>query len=497
MADHIILIDDLKHWKKEFPRYPVIAAKDYLTNPQWSKKINVRVINLCKDLSYQSLGYYASLLAEAREHRMLPSVRTLQDLSRKTLYGPLLEDLDKMVAEAFGKQPQALDIAKFEIVVSFGQCESDALKKLARKLYESFRVPLLRVEFRRNGRWRISKLKAGNLSSLSHPQQDFFFQVLEQHLNQRWQKSSEQAQARYDIAILHNPEEALPPSDKKALSLFIKAAQQNGMRAELITPKDYGRLAEYDGLFIRETTKLNHHTYRFARKAASEGLVVIDDPDSIVRCVNKIFLYELLSANKIATPDSIILAKNESLLPAEQKLGYPMILKVPDGSFSRGMFKVKDRQELEKHALELFEHSELILAQAYTYTDFDWRVGVLNNEVLYVCRYFMSRGHWQIINHSGNKPINGKAETLDPKDAPKDVLNTALKAARLIGNGLYGVDLKQTDKGVLVIEVNDNPSIESAVEDKYLGDKLYDKVMREFLRRLEGRSQGKAALRAA
>lgn len=42
-----------------------------------------------------------------------------------------------MVAEAFGKQPQALDIAKFEIVVSFGQCESDALKKLARKLYES------------------------------------------------------------------------------------------------------------------------------------------------------------------------------------------------------------------------------------------------------------------------------------------------------------------------------------------------------------------------
>lgn len=44
-----------------------------------------------------------------------------------------------------------------------------------------------------------------------------------------------------------------------------------------------------------------------------------------------------------------------------------------------------------------------------------------------------------------------------------------------------------------MIEVNDNPSIESVVEDKYLGDKLYDKVMREFLRRLEGRSQGKAA----
>lgn len=43
------------------------------------------------------------------------------------------------------------------------------------------------------------------------------------------------------------------------------------MRAELITPKDYGRLAEYDGLFIRETTKLNHHTYRFARKVTAKA----------------------------------------------------------------------------------------------------------------------------------------------------------------------------------------------------------------------------------
>lgn len=492
MSEHLILIDDLKHWKKDYPAYPVIAAKDYLSNPQWSKKANLRVINLCRDLSYQSLGYYASLLAEARGHRMLPSVRTLQDLSRKTLYGPLLEDLDTMVTEAFGRQPQAMDIAKFEITVHFGQCESDALKKLARKLYECFRVPLLRVEFRRNGRWRISKLKAGNLAGLSHPQQEFFFQVLAQHLNQRWQKSSDTRQPRYDIAILHNPEEALPPSDKRALAQFIRAAQQNGMSAELITKKDYARLAEYDALFIRETTALNHHTYRFARKAVSEGLVVIDDPDSIVRCVNKIFLNELLSTNRLATPASIVLVKGENLTKAELALGYPMVLKIPDGSFSRGMFKVKDRTQLEHHAAELFAHSELILAQAYTYTDFDWRVGVLNNEVLYVCRYYMSRGHWQIINHTnGSKAIAGKSDTLKPEQAPPAVIQTALKAARLIGNSLYGVDLKETAQGVLVIEVNDNPSMDSGVEDKVLGEQLYNKVMAEFLRRLEARSQGR------
>ena len=71
------------------------------------------------------------------------------------------------------------------------------------------------------------------------------------------------------------------------------------------------------------------------------------------------------------------------------------------------------------------------------------------------------------------------------------MIQTALKAARLIGNSLYGVDLKETANGVLVIEVNDNPSMDSGVEDKVLGEQLYNKVMAEFLRRLEARSQGR------
>jgi glutathione synthase/RimK-type ligase-like ATP-grasp enzyme len=63
-----------------------------------------------------------------------------------------------------------------------------------------------------------------------------------------------------------------------------------------------------------------------------------------------------------------------------------------------------------------------------------------------------------------------------------------LHAASLIGDGLYGVDLKQTPKGPVVIEVNDNPSIDSGVEDQVLKDQLYREIMGEFLRRLEIRA---------
>lgn len=485
MPDYLLLVDDIKHWKKHYPDHPVAAVKDYLTGENWARRPHLHVINLCRDLSYQSLGYYASLLAEARGHKVIPTVSTLQDLTRKTLYGPMLDDLDDMVNKALGQKSPEVDISRFEIVLQFGKCESETLRPLARKLFEAFRAPLLRVEFRRNGRWRISRLKAGSFDKLSHPQEQFFLQVLDKQLRQRWKMPASAKQARYDLAILHNPEEKLPPSDQKALQAFIRAAAEHGIEAELVTPKDFGHLLEYDALFIRETTALNHHTYRFARKAASEGMVVIDDPDSIRRCVNKIFLNELLATHKIPTPAGLILAKGE-LGRAEQQLGYPLVLKIPDGSFSRGMYKAANREEMEAAAAELFKHSELILAQAYTYTEFDWRIGVLNGEALYACRYFMSRGHWQIINHNAaGKVQEGKWETLPVDATPPDVLATALRAARLIGDGLYGVDLKQTDKGVLVIEVNDNPSLEYGVEDKVLGKQLYQRIMGEFRRRLE------------
>jgi len=63
----------------------------------------------------------------------------------------------------------------------------------------------------------------------------------------------------------------------------------------------------------------------------------------------------------------------------------------------------------------------------------------------------------------------------------------------LIGNGLYGVDLKQNDHGIFVIEINDNPNIDTGVEDLRLKDELYKIIVREFIRRLDGRTNGEAA----
>ncbi len=493
MADHIILVENPTDWKANFPNLPIVAAKDYLGKPEYSATgRSLRVLNLCRSYRYLSVGYYCSLLAEARRHRVIPSVRTLNDLSRKSIYSLDIEDLDDHVQQVLGKPRPGFTATAFELDICFGQCAAKELQELARQLFDAFRSPLLRVEFRLQGKWRIATIKALHLQSLLPDQEEMFLGALSSYLNRRWRQPRARNNYRYDLAILHNPKETLPPSNPKALQQFIKIGRECGVNVELIEKKDYGRLAEFDALFIRETTGIDHYTYQFAKKAESEGMVVIDDPDSILKCTNKVYLDELLRTHRIRTPKTVIV-RRDNVERVDSEIPYPIVLKIPDGSFSRGVFKVNDRTELLDSAGKLFKSSDLVLAQEFLYTEFDWRVGILNKVPLFVCQYFMSKEHWQIYNHEPGRDSRvraGDSKTFPVKDAPEIVVKAALKAASLIGNGFYGVDLKQTAKGVVVIEINDNPNIDQGIEDAVLKEALYRTLIEDFVWRLD-RKRGK------
>jgi glutathione synthase/RimK-type ligase-like ATP-grasp enzyme len=100
----------------------------------------------------------------------------------------------------------------------------------------------------------------------------------------------------------------------------------------------------------------------------------------------------------------------------------------------------------------------------------------------------MSRAHWQVVKHEASgRSVEGGFKTFAVEDAPTPVVETALRLAALIGDGLYGVDLKQNDNGVYVIEINDNPNLDAGIEDQVLGDRLYERVIAEFVGRLEAR----------
>ncbi len=493
MTNQIIIVDKLKDWSDEYPEATVVDVDDYLTGPEYFKMRNVQVINLSRSYRYQSVGYYCALLAQARSHRVIPSVKTMMDLSSKAMYGLDAEDLDDLVERAFHKREQRGEGNTFVMDIFFGECAYKKLADLSQQIYETFPCPILQVTFEYGSNWRINEIKPLALNRLDEAQRELFAWSLGHYLKKRWRSPKTKAPSRYDLAVLHDPNDKLPPSDMRALSNFVKAGKSQGVAVDLIQRKDYSRLAEYDALFIRETTRINHHTYRFAKKAENEGMVVIDDPNSILRCTNKVYMAELLRANRVPAPTTSILHSRDIKRVdklVERVFDYPVVMKVPDGSFSRGVYKAENPTDLISIAQDLFKESELILAQEYLYTEFDWRIGILNRTPIFACQYFMSKKHWQIVNHGpGGRFTEGAWKAWQVGDAPNDVVTAALNAANLIGDGLYGVDVKQNADGVYVIEVNDNPNIEAGVEDTYLKDELYSLVIRDFVRRLDSRRE--------
>lgn len=486
MAKIIVIVEKLNDWNSFYPVEQLMTPQDYLVN--WDEtlyetkghKEKVKIINLCNSYKYLSEGYYCSLLAEARGHSVIPSVKAINDLSKPTLYNLETQDIDLSIHHPTHEG--------FSISIYFGQTEKDQLQEIARQIFDLFPSPILNINFEWKTKWEIQSIRTGSLSELSSEDEDKFAAALDKYSEKIWRRPKAKKKYRYDLAILHNPAEEMPPSNKKALNNFIKAGKELDVSVELIEKKDFGRVAEYDALFIRETTALNHHTYRFAKKAEAEGLVCIDDSMSILRCTNKIYMHNLLESQHLNAPKAMVIGMKEQLKDVALEMGFPMILKIPDGSFSKGVYKVNDLDELKKVSDELFKKTALILVQEYFYTDFDWRIGVLNGRAIFACKYYMTKGHWQIYDHTkvkNNSIESGESETLPISKVPKHVINTALKLSHHVGNGLYGVDLKEKNGKAYVIEINDNPNIDSNIEDVILGQDLYHNIIHDFVRRIE------------
>lgn len=485
MSDWLILVEHATDVAQHETPHKVLRVRDYLANPRLFMSRRPNIINLARSYAYQSNGYYASLLAEARGHRIVPTAQSMVELSRKTLYAQALPELDAALA----RETEGRDIPAGSLLVAFGRVREPGLKRFGRLLFDWFRVPVLEVSLNPGG--RIERIRPVPPNTLKGAARDFFLESLDAHTGRAWTAQKDRVPARWSLAVLADPKEALPPSSPASLKRLAAVAAKMGVEVAPIGPNDLSSLAEYDALFIRATTAIDNYTYRFARRAEQEGMPVIDDTASMIRCTNKVFLKELMELGGVPCPRTEVLDENQSLDGLIERLGSPVVLKAPDGSFSRSVHKVSSEAELKERAKALFKDTALIIAQEYMPTAYDWRVGVLDGKPLYACKYKMARGHWQIIKHGeGGKVTEGGSETVAVEDAPSEVIDIAVKAARLIGQGLYGIDLKQNDRGVFVIEVNDNPNLDGEVEGLVLKDALWQSIISWFADRLERRIGG-------
>jgi len=255
-----------------------------------------------------------------------------------------------------------------------------------------------------------------------------------------------------------------------ALTNFRMAAAKLGHDCDFLFRSEIANIPRYDGLLIRAITDPLNASYVAARSAEVHGLRVIDEPDSIVVCCDKVNMYQHLMRAEVPMPDTCFLTEDEVTVEQARELfesyGTPLVLKAPNSSFSAYVEKVHDESSFVKVGKRFLRRAERLVVQQYLPSSFDWRVTILDGKVLLIVKYVMAEGAWRIHDtHEDGRPNVCAVEGVDSTAIDPRLVQVALKAGNSIGKSLYGVDIKELDDGFIVIEVNDNPNIDAGVED--------------------------------
>ncbi len=266
-----------------------------------------------------------------------------------------------------------------------------------------------------------------------------------------------------------------------ALMRLGQVAYLRGHRLDFLFRSDIYKIPKYDSIFIRSLTDPLNSSYVVSRWAQLHGLRVIDDPDSILICCDKVNMYHHLQRDGVPMPETAFLTKSDLTKETGTKLleslGTPVVLKAPNSSFSLYVERVSTPKEFMRVGNRFLRRADRIIAQRFLPSEFDWRVGVLAGEVLYVCQYLIPKKHWKILTQTETgRLIDGGVKSFDIDKVNPRLLEVACRAAKAIGNGLYGVDLKQIGDDFVVIEVNDNPTIEQDEED-HNAPHLYERLV--------------------
>ena len=248
-------------------------------------------------------------------------------------------------------------------------------------------------------------------------------------------------------------------------------AEGMGHDVDFIFPVDINKIPKMDALFIRARTDPLNVTYVAARMADFHGIPVIDDPCSIRICSDKVNMYSHLIKKNISLPKTVFLSKTNLTLEAVthlfDELGSPLIVKEPSTSFSLRVEKVNDIAGFFRVARRFIKLSDWIVVQQYIESRYDWRIGILGGKLLYACKYTIPTATFKIQASVNGHLVYCGVESVSPDKVPPHVIDLGIAAANAIGRGLYGVDIKNNNGDAYVIEVNDNPSIESGEDDCY------------------------------
>jgi len=215
-----------------------------------------------------------------------------------------------------------------------------------------------------------------------------------------------------------------------------------------------GGLEEFD-VFLQRSVSTLKGLYA-CRMLEEKGLLAINDFQSSQNCIDKAHCSMILARNKIPTPRTIACFSQESGLEAFERIGYPAVIKPVMGSWARLVAKIND-SDAAKAVLEdrqgmgalggIFYIQEFVKKPQR-----DIRALVIGGKA--VCAIYRVNDRDWITNTARG----GIAENCP---LSKELEEISIRAANAMGDGIFGVDVMESEKGLLVHEVNHSPEFKN------------------------------------
>lgn len=186
-----------------------------------------------------------------------------------------------------------------------------------------------------------------------------------------------------------------------------------------------------------------------ARAYQAAGSVVLNRPEVMEVCGDKLATSAALVRHGVPTPRTSVAVDRDAALAEAERLGYPVVIKPLVGSWGRLVARLGSRAAAEalleyKEVLGGPEHKVHYLQEYIDKPGRDIRAFVIGDEV--VAAIYRTSDDWITNTARGGVASNCPLT--------EDLIAVTLGAARAVGGGILAIDLVESARGLLVIEVN-------------------------------------------
>jgi len=211
----------------------------------------------------------------------------------------------------------------------------------------------------------------------------------------------------------------------------------------------------------------------FLHKLERLGLPIINPPLAIERAVNKYCSLTLFQENGLPVPRTAVTENPDEALKCFRELGGDVVVKPLFGSRGLGATRITDHDIATRVFLTIsFYHGVLYLQEFIPHGGSDIRAFVVGDRVVAAMR--RTSTNWKTNVSMGAKPVSSNLS--------EELEALAVKAAKVIGCKVTGVDIIEGPEGPLVIELNSQPGWKGlqSVTKTNIADEIISYVLSEL-----------------